>query len=120
MAGTEKRRSTKPRNTARMGLAATADSTSEWRELGAQVKVTDPNAATPLRSRPSPDGYEKRGQVSVELGGDLAAFLYLSEPAEDGTSDSRTAVAQGGNGRSGGSMGTLVAGTGFEPVTFRL
>jgi hypothetical protein len=37
MAGTEKRRSTKPRNTARMGLAATADSTSEWRELGAQV-----------------------------------------------------------------------------------
>jgi hypothetical protein len=55
--------------------------------------------------------WEKRGQVSVELGGDLAAFLYLSEPAEDGTSDSRTAVAQGGNGRSGGSMGTLVAGT---------
>jgi site-specific DNA recombinase len=63
---------------------------------------------------------EKRGQVSVKLRGDLAAFLYLSEPAEDGTSDSRTAVAQGGNGRSGVSMGTLVAGTGFEPVTFRL
>jgi putative transposase len=34
---TEKRRSVKPRNTARMSLAATAGSTSEWRDVGAQV-----------------------------------------------------------------------------------
>ena len=39
MAGTE-RRATKPRNTARMGLAETANSASEWREVGAQVNRT--------------------------------------------------------------------------------
>jgi hypothetical protein len=37
MAGAEKRRSTEPRNTVTMGVAATQDSTSDWRELGAQV-----------------------------------------------------------------------------------
>ena len=37
MAGTEKQRSTEPRNTVTMGVTATQDSTSEWRELGAQV-----------------------------------------------------------------------------------
>jgi site-specific DNA recombinase len=67
---------------------------------------------------------EQRGEVSVELRGDLAAFLYLAEPAPDGaaggTPNSRTAVAQVGNGRSAGSMGSLVAGIGFEPMTFRL
>jgi hypothetical protein len=36
-AGTEKRRSTEQRNTVTMGVAATQDSTSEWREDGAQV-----------------------------------------------------------------------------------
>jgi putative transposase len=36
-AGTEKQRSTEPRNTVTMGVTATQDSTSEWRELGAQV-----------------------------------------------------------------------------------
>ena len=56
---------------------------------------------------------EKRGEVSVELRGDLAAFLYLAPPAPDGASDagslggmsnSGTAVALMGNGRSGGGM----------------
>ena len=37
MAGTEKRHSTEQRNTATMGVAATQDSTSEWREIRAQV-----------------------------------------------------------------------------------
>ena len=37
MAGTEKRRSTEQRNTGTMGVAATADSTFEWREEGAHV-----------------------------------------------------------------------------------
>jgi hypothetical protein len=41
MAGTEKRHSTEQRNIVTMGVAATQDSTFEWRELGAQVK---PNA----------------------------------------------------------------------------
>jgi site-specific DNA recombinase len=67
---------------------------------------------------------EKRGEVSVEFRGDLAAFLYLAEPAPDGaaggTPNSRTAVALMGNGRSGGVMRSLVAGIGFEPMTFRL
>ena len=40
-AGTEKRRSTEQRNTVTMGVAATQDSTSEWRELGAQVTSSD-------------------------------------------------------------------------------
>jgi hypothetical protein len=39
MARTEKQRSTKQRNTVTMGVAATQDSTSEWRELGAQVTL---------------------------------------------------------------------------------
>jgi hypothetical protein len=38
-AGTEKQRSTEQRNTVTMGVAATRDSTSEWRELGAQVNA---------------------------------------------------------------------------------
>jgi len=37
LAGTEKRRSTEQKNTVTMGVTATQDSTSEWRELGAQV-----------------------------------------------------------------------------------
>ena len=42
VAGTEKRRSTEPRNTVTIGATATADSTFEWREVGAQVR---PNKA---------------------------------------------------------------------------
>ena len=39
VAGMEKRRSTEQRNTVTIGVAATQDSTSEWRELGAQVSI---------------------------------------------------------------------------------
>jgi hypothetical protein len=65
----------------------------------------------------------KRGEISVQLRGDLAAFLYLGEPGGAGGQNSKTAVLRVENGRSGRSgevMGTLDAGTGFEPVTFRL
>ncbi len=58
-----------------------------------------------------------RGEVSVELRGDLVAFLALSEPG--GQTASRTTVLPLGVRRSA-VLGTLVAGTGFEPVTFRL
>ncbi len=65
----------------------------------------------------------KRGEISVQLRGDLAAFLYLGEPGGAGGPNSKTAVLRVENGRSGRTgevMGTLDAGTGFEPVTFRL
>ncbi len=65
----------------------------------------------------------KRGEITVQLRGDLAAFLYLGEPGGAGGQNSKTAVLRVENGRSGRSgevMGTLDAGTGFEPVTFRL
>jgi putative transposase len=42
-AGMEKRRSTEPRNTVTMGVAATQDSTFEWREVGAQVTRVSPS-----------------------------------------------------------------------------
>jgi putative transposase len=45
---TEKRRSTEQRNTVTMGVAATQDSTSEWRKLGAQDTCNGP---TPILSR---------------------------------------------------------------------
>ena len=48
---------------------------------------------------------EGRGRMTVALRGDLAAFLDLSELPGSG---------------SVRMLGTLVAGTGFEPVTFRL
>jgi len=67
---------------------------------------------------------ERRGEVRLELRGDLAAFLHLTDggagaPAHR-AKDARTAVPRVGNGGSVGMMGSLVAGTGFEPVTFRL
>ena len=58
---------------------------------------------------------EKRGEYRVQLRGDLAAFLYLAEAANNKNAAPFTA-----SGVVYGSMGTLVAGTGFEPVTFRL
>ena len=39
IAGMEKRRSTEQRNTVTMGVTATQDSTSEWREVGPHVKT---------------------------------------------------------------------------------
>ena len=41
MAGMAKRRSTEPRNTVTIGVTATVDSTSDWREEGAQVTRLD-------------------------------------------------------------------------------
>ena len=58
---------------------------------------------------------QKRGEVSIELRGDLAAFMHLAD-AQMGL-DGKVAVQTGGYGEV---LGTLVAGTGFEPVTFRL
>ena len=49
---------------------------------------------------------ERRGEVSIELRGDLAAFMH--EPDDGATT--RTAVARMGNGRAGEVMGSLVAG----------
>ena len=61
---------------------------------------------------------ERRGEVSIQLRGDLAAFLQLG-----GAPNGKPAVLRVGNGRSGCAgdvLGSLDAGTGFEPVTFRL
>ena len=72
---------------------------------------------------------ERRGEVAVELRGDLAAFLHLGDAPERGAGrdeaapHSKTAALLVQNGRSGLAgevLGTLGAGTGFEPVTFRL
>ncbi len=54
---------------------------------------------------------ERRGEVRVDLRGDLAAFLYLADGGISVRSTPRV---------TGGGMRSLVAGTGFEPVTFRL
>jgi site-specific DNA recombinase len=70
----------------------------------------------------------KRGELTVSLRGDLAAFLHLAEAPAGGllkqaTSNTKTAVLLVGDGRSifgQGVLGSLDAGTGFEPVTFRL
>jgi site-specific DNA recombinase len=70
---------------------------------------------------------EKRGEVSLELRGDLAAFLWLDEGRGPSTDAARRRATAAGAARGGGagadageSMGSLVAGTGFEPGTFRL
>ena len=49
---------------------------------------------------------QKRGEVSIELRGDLAAFMHLSD-AQMGP-DGKVAVQTGGYGEV---LGTLVAGT---------
>ncbi len=67
---------------------------------------------------------ERRGEVEVSLRGDLAAFLHMAE-AEAGR---ERRVAQNGKTPDITSdirglsrvMATWDAGTGFEPVTFRL
>jgi hypothetical protein len=59
---------------------------------------------------------DQRGEVLIELRGDLAAFMRLA----DGTPPGKVARFAVGNRRSGEVMGSLVAGEGFEPSTFRL
>ncbi|MFL5256459.1 MAG: zinc ribbon domain-containing protein [Rhodopila sp.] len=54
---------------------------------------------------------ERRGEVAVALRGNLAAFLHLDKRVQSGNTCGT---------RNGEVLGTLVAGTGFEPVTFRL
>ena len=49
---------------------------------------------------------DKRGEVSVKLRGDLAAFMYLDDGAQTGT-----AALQKENGCSVEVVGSLVAGT---------
>ena len=61
---------------------------------------------------------ERRGELAVRLRGDLAAFLRSSD--EEGRPATKVGLRRVGNGCSGGVMGSLDAGTGFEPVTFRL
>ncbi|MGG5824108.1 hypothetical protein ACLF3M_35370, partial [Falsiroseomonas sp. HW251] len=51
---------------------------------------------------------ERRGEVSLSLRGDLAAFLQMAE-AQRGTPNGKTAVTVGGNGRS--VFGREVLGT---------
>jgi site-specific DNA recombinase len=61
---------------------------------------------------------ERRGEVSLELRGDLAAFLYLAddEPAAPIQQAKRavTAAPSEANNRSGRMMGSLVAGAGNQ------
>ena len=54
----------------------------------------------------------------MRLRGDLAAFLRSSD--EDGVAATKVGVRRVGNGCSVDVMGSLDAGTGFEPVTVRL
>ena len=61
---------------------------------------------------------ERRGEVAVRLRGDLAAFLRSSD--EDGRPATKDVRRRVGNVCSGDVLGSLDAGTGFEPVTFRL
>ncbi len=70
---------------------------------------------------------ERRGEVEISLKGDLAAFLQASEAsAASGSGDvlraqnGKTPVTRWSYGRFGEVLGSLDAGTGFEPVTFRL
>jgi site-specific DNA recombinase len=58
---------------------------------------------------------ERRGEVLMELRGDLAAFLHLRE----GPLGMNAGPGEGSSG-SHRVMGSLVAGRGFEPLTFRL
>jgi hypothetical protein len=61
---------------------------------------------------------ERRGELAVSLRGDLAAFLRSSD--EDGVAATKVGLRRAVNGCSVDVMGSLDAGTGFEPVTFRL
>jgi DNA invertase Pin-like site-specific DNA recombinase len=63
---------------------------------------------------------ERRGEVSVTLRGDLAAFLHADEAERARGAGNKKAALREQNGCSWEVLATLDAGTGFEPVTFRL
>jgi len=63
----------------------------------------------------------RRGEVSLSLRGDLAAFLQMAEAEQ--APNAKMAALRAKGGRSVFDcevMASLDAGTGFEPVTFRL
>jgi hypothetical protein len=68
-AGTEKRRSTEQRNAVTVGATETQDSTSEWREVGAQVKFS---------SDAGVDGFGVAGVASLSAS---TMSLSISAPA---------------------------------------
>lgn len=65
-----------------------------------------------------------RGEMKVQLRGDLAAFLHLPDGGTGETvsaTPSRRGTGTAISSDAGGAvMGSLVAGIGFEPMTFRL
>ena len=69
---------------------------------------------------------DRRGEVSVSFRGDLAAFLHAAELPEGtalaviGAANSKKAAPVWVSGLVGRKLLSLDAGTGFEPVTFRL
>ena len=66
MAGAEKHRSTEQRNTVTMGVAETADSTFEWRGIGAQVTAIVHASLQPTDRTlpPTTAGQRPRGEAS--------------------------------------------------------
>ncbi len=64
---------------------------------------------------------EGRGKYRLELRGDLAAFMHLADCPAEASVEQQKARGISATGFSSSSiMVPLVAGTGFEPVTFRL
>ena len=64
---------------------------------------------------------DERGNYRVELRGDLAAFMHLGDqPAETEAGQQNARAVSGAGVFCSRIMGSSVAGTGFEPVTFRL
>jgi hypothetical protein len=57
---------------------------------------------------------ERRGEVTIQMRGDLAAFVHLEETSPV-PAHSKTARLLAANGGSGRVLGSLVAGAGFEP-----
>ena len=82
------------RNTTRQGILATPDSTYEWRRKGEHVKLIL------IRMRPAE-------APKIEVYGRLTEILVIKNGRPP-------------RGERPDHMLTMVAGTGFEPVTFRL
>jgi site-specific DNA recombinase len=63
---------------------------------------------------------DRRGEISLTLRGDLAAFLRAGEGDRGEPGNGKTPVRFWASRGSGEVLGSWDAGTGFEPVTFRL